>query len=129
MLVDADIDDEEDLLGKTVDDLQTDVIVESEYIDGTVKYIADYSSAGYPGEEKSGNFLVLHAEVPDTEGVTITCELVGGKYGVKTLDSDGLAIFRITDKNSQKIRFVASKTGYPSVTKVYSLRPLKMLNA
>ena len=129
MSVDADIDDNEDLFGKTWDDLQEDIKVESEYIEGTLKYIADYSGAGYTGEEKSGNFVVLHAEVPDVEGVTITAEVVGGVHGPQTLDSDGLCIFRITDKNSQKIRFVASKTGYPSVTKVYSLRPLKMLNA
>lgn len=127
--VDVDIAAAEDLLGKVVADLQKDVVVGDDYIKGILKYVADYSSAGYPADEKSGNFLVLHAEVPDTEGVTITCELVGGKYGVKTLDSDGLAIFRITDKSLQKVQFVASKTGYPSVTKTYSLRPLKTLNA
>ena len=129
MSVDADIAAAEDLLGKVVADLQKDVAIGEDYIEGTLKYVADYSSAGYPAAEKSGNFLVVHAEVPDVEGVTITCELVGGKYGVKTLDSDGLAIFRITDKNSQKIKFVASKTGCESVTKIYSLRPLKLLNA
>lgn len=98
-------------------------------ITGTLKFIADYSSAGYTGEEQSGNFLVLHAEVPDEDDVTITCELVGGVHGEKTLDPDGLAIFRITNKDTQKVKFTAKKTGYDDVVKTYNLSGLTLLDS
>lgn len=123
--VDADVDGQEDLFGYTVDDLQSDIEIDDFAIAGTVKYIDDYSSA-YGSGEDSGNYLVLHAEVPDVEGVTITAELVGGVHGPQTLDSDGIIITRVTDKYSQKVQFVASKEGYESVTKTYSLRGLTL---
>lgn len=127
--IDADIDELEDLFGKTVDDLQSDIEIGDTGITGTVKYIADYSSAGYTGDEESGNFLVLHADVPDFEGATIVAELVNGVHGPVTLQEDGIVIFRIADKSSQKVKFVASKTGYPSVTKVFDLSGLTLNNA
>lgn len=131
LAVDADIDEETDLFDKTVSDLQENVSVDNENkaISGTVKYIADYTSAGYTGDEKSGNFLVIHCEVPDVTGVTIKAEVVGGTHGQVTLDSDGILISRIADKNSQTIRVVASKDGYDSVQKTFSLKRLNMLNA
>ncbi len=125
MSIDADIAAAEDLFGKTVSDLQSGITVGSKAISGTLKYVADYSSAYGTGED-SGNYIVLHAEVPDTEDVTITVEVVNGVHGPQTLDEDGIAICRITDKNSQKIRFVARKTGYEPVTKTFTLRGLTL---
>ena len=125
MSIDADIAAAEDLFGKTVSDLQSGITVGSKAISGTLKYVADYSSAYGTGED-SGNYIVLHAEVPDTEDVTITVEVVNGVHGPQTLDEDGIAILRITDKNSQKIRFVARKTGYEPVTKTFTLRGLTL---
>ncbi len=125
MSIDADIAAAEDLFGKTVSDLQSWITVGSKAISGTLKYVADYSSAYGTGED-SGNYLLLHAEVPDTEDVTITVEVVNGVHGPQTLDEDGIVICRITDKNSQKIRFVASKTGCESVTKTFTLRGLTL---
>lgn len=125
MSIDADIAAAEDLFGKTVSDLQSGITVGSKAISGTLKYVADYSSA-YGAGEDSGNYIVLHAEVPDTEDVTITVEVVNGVHGPQTLDEDGIAICRITDKNSQKIRFVARKTGCEPVTKTFTLRGLTL---
>lgn len=125
MSIDADIAAAEDLFGKTVSDLQSGITVGSKAISGTLKYVADYSSAYGTGED-SGNYIVLHAEVPDTEDVTITVEVVNGVHGPQTLDEDGIAICRITDKNSQKIRFVARKTGCEPVTKTFTLRGLTL---
>lgn len=125
MSIDADIAVAEDLFGKTVSDLQSGITVGSKAISGTLKYVADYSSAYGTGED-SGNYIVLHAEVSDTEDVTITVEVVNGVHGPQTLDEDGIAICRITDKNSQKIRFVARKTGYEPVTKTFTLRGLTL---
>ena len=76
---------------------------------------------GYTGfsgleEEQSGNYLVLHAEVPDATGVTITAKA----KNTVTLDSDGILVLRVTDK-SRTISFTASKAGYPSVTKKFTI--------
>lgn len=109
--VDANIDPLTDLFGKTVDDLQEDVIVSADGVTGTLKYVADYSSAYGIGED-SGNYLVLHCSTPGIEGATITSEVVGGVHGPVTLDEDGIVISRITDKSSQTIHIVASKEGY-----------------
>lgn len=124
LTVDADIDPSEDLLGKSVEDLQEDIQIGARSIAGTLKYIDDYSSAGYAGDEVSGNFIALHCEVPDTEDVTITVEVVGGVHGPTTLDADGLVIARIANKSSQTIKVVASKEGYKSVVKTYRLNGL-----
>lgn len=113
------------MFGKTVSDLQSGVAVGPKSITGTLKYIADYSSAYGTGED-SGNYLVLHAEVPDTEGVTITAEVVNGAHGPSTLDEDGIVILRITDKSLQRVRFVASKDGYEPITKTFSLKGLTL---
>ena len=92
---------------------------------GTLNFIADYSEAGYTGDEESGNFLVLIAEVPDVSGVTIqVTNEAPGLTRVSTLDDDGILITRVADKSSQTLTFVASKAGQPSFTKVITLTGL-----
>ena len=117
-IVDA---DNADLFGKDASDLQTSIEVDSASgtITGTLKYIADYSSA-FGGDLASGNYLALHCEVPDVEGVTITVKLTNEA----TLDEDGNIILRIADKDTQTIKVVASKDGVDPVTRVYSLTGL-----
>ena len=68
--VDANIDPLTDLFGKTVDDLQEDVIVSADGVTGTLKYVADDSSA-YGAGEDSGNYLVLHCSITDKSSQTI----------------------------------------------------------
>ena len=117
-IVDA---DNADLFGKDASDLQTSIEVDSASgtITGTLKYIADYSSA-FGGDLASGNYLALHCEVPDVEGVTISVKLTNEA----TLDEDGNIILRIADKDTQTITVVASKDGVDPVTRVYSLTGL-----
>lgn len=81
---------------------------------------------GFSGDptEQQGNYLVLHIDT-DVEGATIEVELIGGKHGPVTLDSDRTLISRISNK-SQKIKITASKEGYPTVSKTYSLGGLKL---
>lgn len=126
--VDADIDDSVDLFGKSASDLQSSIVVGDDAITGTLKYIADYSAA-FSGDEASGNYIAIHCEVPDEDGVTITCEVVNGFHGPVTLDEDGILVARIADKSTQTIKVVASKQGYDSVTKTYSLTGLTVQNA
>lgn len=119
MSVDTDISADEDLWGKTVSDLQSGISVGKNSISGTLKYIADYSSA-FPEELDSGNYLAIHAYVPDVEDVTITVKVTNPV----TLDEDGIAVLRIADKSSQTVTVVASKEGYPSMTREFSLSGL-----
>ena len=120
--VDSDIGEDVDLFGLTVTDLQTDVEIENDSAEGTLKYVDDYSTA-FPSGEDSGNYIVVHAEVP-VEGATVTAEVVNGTHGPVVLDEDGIGVFRITDKDLQKIKFVASMTGLESVTKIVDLSGL-----
>ena len=85
-----------------------------------MKYVEDYTGFSSDPELQSGNYIVFHAAVPDVEGVTITAKM----DNTSTLDTDGIAVFRVRDKSSQTLTIVASKDGYDSVTKTYSLTGL-----
>lgn len=124
MSVDAHISGDVDLFGLSVDDLQSELDVGDDAIVGTLNYVSDYSTA-FPAGEDSGNYMVLHAEA-DVEGAVITAELVNGVHGPTTLDADGLCIFRVTDKDSQKVKIVASKDGYTSDVKEFDLTGLTL---
>ena len=118
--VDTDIDDTVDLFGKTVTDLQSNVIIGSSSIGGTLKHVDDYTGFSSDTSLQFGNYIVIHAEVPNVDDVTITVKVTD----TVTLDEDGIAVLRISDKNSQTITVVASKEGYESVSKVYRLNRL-----
>ena len=68
---------------------------------------------------RSGNFIAIHAEVPGVEDVSIIAKT---KKAIP-FDDNGIAVLRITNKNSQII-VVASKAGYPSVTRRFNLTNL-----
>lgn len=82
--------------------------------------MSNYTGFSSKTSEQSGNYLVFHAEVPNVDGVTITAKV----SKTSTLDSDGIAVFRIANKDSQTLTVVASKEGYEPVTKVFSLSGL-----
>lgn len=85
----------------------------------------DYTGFSSKVAEQSGNYIVIHADVPDVDDATITVKVTNPV----TLDDDGIAVLKIADKNSQTITVVASKDGYDSVTKVYSLTGLTLESA
>lgn len=116
---------DEDLFGKTASDLQEDIVIGENAITGTLKYVADYSGFSSDPTLTSGNYIVLHAEVPDATGVTITATVTNPS----TLDSDGIVVLRIADKDTQTITFTASKAGYATVTKTFTLSGLEVANA
>lgn len=124
LTVDVDIDPTENLFGYTVDELQDDIVIGTNAITGTLKYIDDYSTAFGPGED-SGNYLAIHASVPDVDDVTITVTVTNPSV----LDADGICVCRIADKSSQTITVVASKEGYDDVTKTYNLSGLTVETA
>lgn len=112
---------DEDLFGKVISDLQEDIAISSDNaISGILKYVSDYTGFSSDVSLQSGNYIALHFEVPETDDVTITVTVTNPTV----LDSDGIVVLRIADKDSQTITVVASKEGYDSVTKVYDLTEL-----
>lgn len=114
--------------GKSVSDLQSDIVVHDTYIKGNLKYVTGYTGFSEDTDEQSGNFLAL--KFTATEGATTTVQLVGGDSYMEpvTLDNDMNAVLRITDKNKQKLQVVTT-VGGESLTKVYSLANLRVANS
>jgi hypothetical protein len=126
--VDADISTSVDLLGKTVDQLQSSIAVGADSISGTLLYVDDYTGFSEDTELQSGNYLALHFEVPEADDATITVVLSDDPEATNVLDEDGIAVLRVTDTD-QTVSVTASKTGYESVTKTYSLTGLTLNNS
>ena len=112
------------ILGKAVSALQSDVIIHDKFIKGTLHYITGYTQYSEVEAEQSGNYLALKFDVSD--GATTTIQITG-KDPV-TLDSSKNAVFRVENKNSQKIKVVTT-LGDDTITKVYSLSGLTVENA
>ena len=80
-----------DLWGKDCDDLQSTVSISDGVISGTLKYVADYTSAGFDMSQGT-NFIALKSTVPS--GCTTKC-----KFNSKTttLDEDGIIVIQMTE--------------------------------
>ncbi len=119
---DVDISDLTDLLGKTIDDFHDDdVEIDGLNVTGTIKYVTGYTAFSGDPELQHGNYVVLHAAVPDVAGVTIKV-----KHTLEsTLDADGIVIVHIVDKNIPVV-FTATKEGYGKVVKSVSLAGLTL---
>lgn len=119
--VDADISDSVDLFGKTVSELQSNIVIDDDSISGTLKFVDDYT--GFSGDTslQSGNFIVIHVSVPGFENDAVISVKVTNPV---TLDDDGIAVLRIADKNLQTITVVASVDGYDDIIKEFSLDEL-----
>lgn len=119
MTVDAAIPSTLDLLGLNVEDLQENISIgDDNVISGTLKYVTNYTGFSSNIAEQQGNYLALHFNAPNVDGVTLS---VNGS----TLDSDGIIVL-IVDSNTKKVRVTASKAGYPDVTKTYTLTGLTL---
>lgn len=117
----AAMDGKTDAYKKTVEDLQSDVVIGETGISGTLKYVTEYTGFSSKADEQSGNYLALKVEVP--EGAEVTTELVNGKKGSVNLSKDKFCVYRISDKDKQKIKFTVS-VNEESVTKTYDLTGL-----
>ena len=114
----------EDLFGKTASDLQTGVTFNSNgTVTGTLKQVTGYTGFSSNVSEQSGNYIAFHAEVPDEDGVTITAKITK----TSTLDSDGIAVFRVTDKTIPLV-ITATRDGSVLYTKSYDLSGLTLSN-
>ena len=116
-------DGEAEWLGKTVSDLQEDIVVGDTSISGTLKYVTGYTGWSSNPEEQEGHYLALKFDPP--ENATTTVQVLGGTHGPVELDSDNVCIFRITN-NRQKIK-VVSTVNETVITNVYNLKRLALL--
>ena len=83
-------------------------------------------------KEQTGNFLALHIDTA-VEGSTITVELSGSGQEAVKLDSDRVVVIRLAGPDRmfnkfQKIKITASKEGYDTITKTYTLSGLTLIN-
>lgn len=111
--------------GKTVSDLQSGVKFGANAITGTLKYVENWTWFDSDPTINTGNFLAFKSTLANAD--KITAELIGATVnpGPKELDSDGIAIFHITDKNAQMVQVVAYKDNLVQ-QKLYSLRGLTL---
>lgn len=114
---------ETELLGKTADDLQSNIAIEGDVVSGTSKYVTDYTEFSSNEEEQKGNYLALKFEA--TNSTNITCQLseATSTPDLVELDSDGIFIARL-HSNTQTITVVA--TGTKSTTTVLKLTGLTL---
>jgi hypothetical protein len=110
-------DSETVVLGKSVGDLQSGIIVNDNSIEGVLHYVTGYTGFSSNVDEQSGNFLVLKFQ--HSEGATTTVEIIGGTSGPVALDEDMIWVGRI-EPSDQGIRVVTTLDG-KSITKVYSI--------
>lgn len=107
--------------------MQENIVVGIDSISGTLKYITGYTGFDESHEElQSGNYIALKCTYGS--GVTAKCQLLGGQFGEVTLDSDKNIVIRITNKDTQQIKFVFTKNGV-SETRIYNLSGLTLQTA
>lgn len=117
-------DGEAVLFGKTVNELQSDVVVSDDEVTGTLKYVDGYVNFSSNVSEQSGNYLALKIEAEPAEAETVV-ELVGGTKGPVTLDDDMNIVLLIKNKDTQSIK-VTTTHNEESVTKTYGLSGLTL---
>lgn len=127
MSLSADISSSVDLLGKIITDLQEDVAVSGNAVTGTLHYLDDYTGFSGDVEEQSGNYLAVKCTA--NEGDTIVLDLIGGRHGPVTLDNDGICIIRISDKDSQKLKYTATGADGSTETQIFDLSGLVLEEA
>lgn len=127
------------MFGKKVELLQSDVTIKNtgfsgalNTVCGTLNYVTGYTdfSPGNPVQQE-GHYLAMRVDTEDENDV-ITVELLGGTDGHPwELDPDRNVVFRITNKDTQKIRVVVTHTNEDESesveTKTYSLKGLELL--
>lgn len=108
-------------LNKPASELQENIRIINTNISGTLHKVDDFVDFN-PDEpsEQSGHYLVL--KMAPLEEATIKTKIIGGTKPEVTVD-DGFCVYRIKDKNSQKIQISTTK-GESTATIVYDLSRL-----
>lgn len=118
------MDGSTDFWGTTASDMQSDVAVTGKAITGTLTKLTSGSLVDVWGE---GYFLGLAFD-DFSEGLTYEDVKVGlaptEGAGMLTLDSDQMGVFKITDKDTQKLAVLQEKAGVGRLLELYDLSGL-----
>lgn len=118
------VDGKASLYGKTANDLQSNIVIGDSSIKGNLKYVTEFTEFN-PSDpnEQEGNFLALSVDA-DPEA-TIASEFIGGKHPEPVdLTEDKYCVYKITDKDTQKIKITVEKDEDSSET-TYDLSGLR----
>ena len=114
-------------LGKEVDDLQSNIEVNSNAIMGTLRYVTGYTGFSEDVSKQSGNFLSLDLTATPADA-TVQAALIGGDSdGQLSTVEDGELVVRVTDRK-QQLRIVVTSDANV-IDKTYRLGALKLKTA
>lgn len=100
--------------------MQSNIEIGEDSITGTLKWVENYTGFSDDPALQSGNYIALHASVPEFEDAEITVTVTDPVV----LGDDGLAVLRIADKDTQTITVTATVEGYDDVTREFTLDEL-----
>lgn len=109
--------------GKTVKDLQTNISIDGSGVaSGVLKYVEDYTSAGFVMAD--GHNFVAFEYIPVYDGSTVSYAF-NSKSG--TLDSDNILVLQMTEaKKSLSVVFTETKQGEEDATVTVKLSGLTL---
>ena len=87
-------------------------------------YVTGYTGFSGDPNEQTGHYLAVKCTAD--EGDTIVLDLIGGMHGPVTLDDDGICIIRITDPETQQLKYTATGADGSTETKLWKLTGLTL---
>lgn len=114
----APVTGETDLLGKKANDLQSDIKVDTTdgiKVTGTSKYVTGYTGWSSVAEDQEGNYIALKLTTDSKEAIQFK-SVDGTDNGYKTLDSDGILIWRISKGEDGNVKPIEVKVGKDNFT-------------
>ena len=109
--------------------MQSDVVVSGTAISGTLKYVDGYTGFSSDESLQSGNFLAVKFSDIDENATSLKVGIQPSSIGADLVeaidDPDGNAVFRVTDKDAQKV-VVKISDGTHTKTQTYSLTGLTL---
>ena len=113
------------VLGKQVSELQENVFVNDNSVQGILNYVTGYTQFSGDPELQEGHYLALQFEASD--GATVTIQTIGGvdDTRVVTLDSDMDAVLYVKS-TKEKLRVTCTLNG-DIITRTISFSGLKLL--
>lgn len=115
----APVTGETDLLGKKANDLQSDIKVVNNSkginVTGTSKYVTGYTGWSSVADDQEGNYIALKLSTDSKEDIQFK-SVDGTDNGYKTLDSDGILIWRISKGEDGNVKPIEVKAGKDNFT-------------
>ncbi len=107
-----------DLLGKKAADLQSDIKVDTTKgitVTGTSNYVTEYTQWSSVKDDQEGNYIALKLTTDSKEDIQFK-SVDGTDNGYKTLDSDGILIWRISKGEDGNVKPIEVKVGEANFT-------------